>query len=105
MPCAPSWPRRCIPVITTDGLRLYFYALTAHFGRWVTCGRRRRWEVDPALLYGQLHKRYQRRRLVRIKYQMCMRHPPRTSQRLTRSGLERQAADRLRGTREPDRAP
>jgi transposase-like protein len=25
----------CIPVITTDGLRLYFYALTAHFGQWI----------------------------------------------------------------------
>jgi hypothetical protein len=57
-------------VITTDGLRLYFYAITAHFGRWISIGRRRRWAVDPALLYGQLHKRYQRRRLVRIKYQM-----------------------------------
>ena len=62
----------CTPVITTDGLRHYYYALTAHFGRWVTCGRRRRWTVDPALLYGQLHKRYQRRHLVRIKYQMCI---------------------------------
>ena len=30
----------------------------------------RRWAVHPALLYGQLHKRYHRRRLVRIKYQM-----------------------------------
>jgi len=45
----------CIPVFTTDGLRHYYYALTAHFGRWITWGRRRRWEVDPALLYGQLH--------------------------------------------------
>jgi len=60
----------CTPGITTDGLRLYFYALTAHFGRWVTAGRRQVWQVDPALLYGQLHKRYQRRRLVRIRYQM-----------------------------------
>ncbi len=60
----------CTPVITTDGLRLYFYALTAHFGSWVTRGRRQRWQVDPRLLYGQLHKRYQRRRLVRIRYQM-----------------------------------
>jgi IS1 family transposase len=60
----------CTPVITTDGLRLYFYALTAHFGHWIAAGRRRRWMVDPALLYGQLHKRYQRRQLVRIKYQM-----------------------------------
>ncbi len=60
----------CMPVITTDGLRLYFYALTAHFGSWVTTGRRRRWQVDPRLLYGQLHKRYRRRRFVRIRYQM-----------------------------------
>lgn len=60
----------CTPVITTDGLRLYFYALTAHFGLWVTSGRRRHWHVDPRLLYGQLHKRYRRRRLVRIRYRM-----------------------------------
>jgi hypothetical protein len=24
----------CIPAATTDGLRSYFYALTAHFGSW-----------------------------------------------------------------------
>ena len=24
----------CLPVFTTDGLKLYFYALTAHFGQW-----------------------------------------------------------------------
>ena len=60
----------CTPVITTDGLRLYFYAITAHFGYWVAAGRRRRWVVTPALLFGQLHKRYRRRRLVRLTYQM-----------------------------------
>jgi IS1 family transposase len=59
----------CTPGIATDGLRLYFYALTAPFGRWVATGRRRCWQVDPALLSGQLHKRYHRR-LVRIRYQM-----------------------------------
>jgi transposase-like protein len=42
----------CVPVIITDGLRHYYYALTAHFGRWVTGGRRRCWQVDPSLLYG-----------------------------------------------------
>jgi IS1 family transposase len=62
---------RYTPVFATDGLRHYFYALTAHFGRWVTAGRRRRWEVNPALLYGQVHKRYRQRRLVRIKYRPC----------------------------------
>jgi transposase-like protein len=25
----------CVPVFTSDGLRQYFYALTAHFGEWV----------------------------------------------------------------------
>ena len=24
----------CVPAFTTDGLRSYFYALTAHFGHW-----------------------------------------------------------------------
>jgi hypothetical protein len=61
----------CTPVIATDGLRLYYYALTVHFGPWVTAGRRRRWQVDACLLYGQLHKHYRRRRLVRIRYQMA----------------------------------
>ena len=61
----------CIPLFTADGLRHYYYALTAHFDRWITRGRHRRWEVDPALLYGQVHKRYHRRPLVRIRYQMC----------------------------------
>jgi hypothetical protein len=33
----------CLPVFTSDGLNLYFYALTAHFGQWVTgVGRRAR---------------------------------------------------------------
>jgi IS1 family transposase len=64
--------RGCIPVVTTDGLRHYYYGLTAHFGHWVRVGRRRHWQVDPALLYGQLHKRYRRRRLVRIRYQMAL---------------------------------
>jgi IS1 family transposase/transposase-like protein len=74
----------CTPAITTDGLRHYYYALTAHFGRWVAFGRRRCWAVDPSLLYGQLHKRYRRRRLVRIRDQM-------------RSGTRRALQTTLRG--------
>jgi len=31
----------CLPVFTSDGLNLYFYALTAHFGQWVAGVRRR----------------------------------------------------------------
>jgi IS1 family transposase len=58
----------CLPVFTSDGLRLYFYALTAHFGQWAggTGRRRRRWQVAPGFLYGQITKTYRRRRLVRV---------------------------------------
>jgi IS1 family transposase len=72
--CAPLAPG-CTPVVTTDGLRHYFYALTAHFGRWVAAGRRQRWQVSAALLYGQVQKRYRQRRLVRIKYRLCCGSP------------------------------
>jgi transposase-like protein len=60
----------CLPVFTSDGLNLSFYALTAHFGQWVAgVGRRaRRWQVAAGLLYGQVKKRYRRRRLVGVTY-------------------------------------
>jgi IS1 family transposase len=61
----------CIPVFTSDGLNVYFYALTAHFGYWLQMGRRGRivlrWQVAAKLIYGQVKKTYQRRKLVRVK--------------------------------------
>jgi hypothetical protein len=50
-------------------LKLYFYALTAHFGNWLeTTGRQKpRWQVRADLLYGQLIEYYRRRRLVRVE--------------------------------------
>ncbi len=60
----------CVPVLSSDGLRLYFYAATAHFGQWVRIGRKRRWHVAAALLYGQVQKRYRRCRLVRVTRRM-----------------------------------
>jgi IS1 family transposase len=46
----------CVPLFTTDGLRQYFWALTAHFGFWQLLPGHRKptWFVHPALLYGQL---------------------------------------------------
>ncbi len=51
---APGAP----PVFVTNGLWLYYYALTAHFGQWVPRAGKRlpAWQVDPRLLYGQVHK-------------------------------------------------
>jgi IS1 family transposase len=59
----------CVPVLTSNGLYLYFYALTAHFGRWVQAvgEHRPQWQVCPDLLYGQLQRTVRRRKLVRVK--------------------------------------
>ncbi len=60
----------CLPLFTSDGLNLYFYALTAHFGQWLQVGRRgreiRRWQVASGLIYSQVKKCYRRRKLVRV---------------------------------------
>ena len=64
----------CIPLFTSDGLNLYFYALTAHFGQWLQLRRRgrhaRRWQVAASLIYGQVKKSYRRRKLVRVTHVM-----------------------------------
>jgi hypothetical protein len=60
----------CVPLFTSDGLNLYFYALTAHFGQWLQVVRRGRkmseWQVVAELIYGQVKKSYRRRKLVRV---------------------------------------
>jgi IS1 family transposase/transposase-like protein len=64
----------CLPLFTSDGLNLYFYALTAHFGQWLEVGRRGRkahqWQVAAGLIYGQVKKSYRRRKLVRVTHVM-----------------------------------
>jgi hypothetical protein len=37
----------CMPVFSFDGLKHYYYAITAHFGQWTTlCGEK--YQVGPA---------------------------------------------------------
>ena len=64
----------CLPLFTSDGLNLYFYALTAHFGHWLQVGQRgrnvRQWQVAAGLIYGQVKKCYRRRKLVRVRHVM-----------------------------------
>ena len=57
------------PVFTTDGLRLYFYALTAHFGQWVTPPDSRKpvWHLAADFIYGQVKKIQRRRRLIKVE--------------------------------------
>ena len=64
----------CVPLFTSDGLNLYFYALTAHFGQWLQVVRRGRnvseWQVATGLIYGQVKKCYRRRKLLRVTHVM-----------------------------------
>jgi IS1 family transposase len=64
----------CLPLFTSDGLNLYFYALTAHFGQWLALNHRgrnaRRWQVAAGLIYGQVKKSYRRRKLVGVTHVM-----------------------------------
>ena len=59
----------CIPIFTSDGLKLCFYALTAHFGRWQLPEGARKpvWEIASTFLYAQLKKIHRRRRLVQVE--------------------------------------
>jgi IS1 family transposase len=64
----------CLPLFTSDGLNLYFYALTAHFGQWLEVDHRgqkaRQWQVAAGLIYGQVKKSYRRRKLMRVTHVM-----------------------------------
>ena len=64
----------CLPVFTSDGLNVYFYALTAHFGHWLQVCRRgrnvRQWQGEAGLIYGQVKKCYRRHKLVRVMHVM-----------------------------------
>jgi transposase-like protein/IS1 family transposase len=64
----------CVPLFTSDGLNMYFYALTAHFGHWLQVALRGRkvlqWQVATELIYGQVKKSYRRRKLVRVTHVM-----------------------------------
>lgn len=61
-----------VPLFTSDDLDWYGYALTAHFGQWVQAAgtKKRQWQVQAELLYGQLKKSYRRRKLVKTERRM-----------------------------------
>jgi IS1 family transposase/transposase-like protein len=56
----------CVPNFMTDGLWMYFYALTAHFGHWFRPPRARtdHWQPDKDFRHAQLVKRTHRRQLT-----------------------------------------
>ena len=82
----PGFP---LPVFTTDGLRLYFYALTAHFGHWLQPADTRKpvWQIAAEFVYGQVRKFQRRRRLVKVERVMLCGPRETLIQRLKAAGL------------------
>jgi IS1 family transposase len=68
----------CAPLFLTDGFREYLTALLTHYGYWVQPPRRQakgprpkpRWMPLPQLLYAQVVKTTQRRRLVEVQHRV-----------------------------------
>ncbi len=81
----------CLPLFTSDGLNLYYYALTAHFGDWLQVCHRgrnvRQWQVAAGLIYGQVKKSYRRRKLVRVTHVMRIGTEPALKAALQRLGF------------------
>ena len=62
----------CVPVFSSDGLKSYFYGLTAHFGKWELVSGKRRlvWVLLSDLVYGQVVKHQRRRKLVKVEHRI-----------------------------------
>jgi hypothetical protein len=59
----------CVPVCSSDGLKHYYYALTAHFGEWVDVDGQNKpvWLLLPDFLYAQVIKSRKRLRIISIE--------------------------------------
>jgi len=62
----------CVPIFSSDGLKHYFYALTAHFGEWIVPegGTKPVWLILPSFLYAQVIKQQRRFRLVGVEHHL-----------------------------------
>ena len=79
----------CVPAVTTDGLRSYVYALTAHFGRWFRPRKARsdHWQTSEDLHYGQLVKHKGKRHATLTYTRMVWGKRQRLFARLREIGL------------------
>ena len=61
----------CVPVFSSDGLKHYFYALTAHFGEWMKPDEQSKpvWTILDDFAYAQVIKQQRRFRLIKVEHQ------------------------------------
>jgi IS1 family transposase len=78
----------CVPVFSTDGLRHYFYSLTAHFGKWEPLdGRKLVWVLLGDFIYAQVIKHQRRRRTVQVERRILIGDRENYHKRLKAAGL------------------
>lgn len=78
----------CVPVFSTDGLKHYFYSLTAHFGKWEPLnGRKPIWVLFSNFVYAQVIKHQKRRRTVQVERRILIGDGENYRRRLKAAGL------------------
>jgi IS1 family transposase len=78
----------CVPVFSTDGLKNYFYALTAHFGMWERVdGKKPMWVLLHDFVYAQVIKHQKRRRTVQVERRILIGDGENYRERLKAAGL------------------
>jgi transposase-like protein/IS1 family transposase len=79
----------CVPVFSSDGLKHYFYALTAHFGHWVEVEGQTKpvWALLNSFAYAQVIKHQKRYRLVKVERRLLCGRREDYAARLKSAGL------------------
>jgi hypothetical protein len=78
----------CVLVFSTDGLKHYFYSLTAHFGKWEPLDAREPiWVLFSNFVYVQVIKHQKRRRTVQVERRILIGDGEKSRMRLKAAGL------------------
>ncbi|RPI70414.1 MAG: hypothetical protein EHM38_05870 [Geobacteraceae bacterium] len=78
----------CTPVFSTDGLKHYYYALTAHFGKWERGeGKKPVWVLLSGFFYSQVIKHQRRRKTVKVERRVLVGEAAQYRERLCKAGL------------------
>ena len=81
----------CVLVFSTDGLRHYYYALTAHFEKWEwTGGKKTVWVLLNDFVYSQVIKHQRRRKMVEVERRVLVGEASQYRERLCQAGLSGQ---------------
>jgi IS1 family transposase len=79
----------CVPIFSSDGLKHYYYALTAHFGEWIVRDGEKNpvWLVLSEFFYAQVIKQQRRFRLVSVEHRLLWGSAEEYRSRLKSNGL------------------